>query len=125
MYMHYTRLLFLLSIVAATAVTVVNMKILLEARYWSWVLVLSVFFSIISYITFTLIFTAIPMFSAPILPNNFNEYFTYVEFFNQPILINVFVTFLIVVTALIPDFLLIVYESIKEKLQRVKKVIPD
>ena len=101
------------------------MKILLEARYWSWVLVLSVFFSIISYITFTLIFTVIPMFSTPILPNNFNEYFTYVEFFNQPILINVFVTFLIVVTALIPDFLLIVYESIKEKLQRVKKVIPD
>ena len=123
--MHKTRLLYLLSIVAATAVTVVNMKILLEARYWSWVLVLSVFFSIISYITVTLIYTAIPMFSVAILPNNFNEYFTYVEFFNQPILINVFVTFLIVVTALIPDFLLIVYESIKEKLQRVKKVIPD
>ena len=101
------------------------MKILLEARYWSWVLVLSVFFSIISYITVTLIYTAIPMFSVAILPNNFNEYFTYIEFFNQPILINVFVTFLIVVTALIPDFLLIVYESIKEKLQRVKKVIPD
>ena len=65
------------------------------------------------------------MFSVAILPNNFNEYFTYIEFFNQPILINVFVTFLIVVTALIPDFLLIVYESIKKKLQRVKKVIPD
>ena len=111
--------------VAGTAVTVVNLKILLEARYWSWPLILTVFMSICLYIVVTLIYNAIPLFSSPVFPSNFNEYFTYVSFFSQPILINVAITLLIVVAALLPDCLLIVHETIKEKLQRVKKVLPD
>ena len=111
--------------VAGTAVTVVNLKILIEARYWSWVLVLSVFLSILSYVAITLIYNAIPIFSTPILPSNYNEYFTYISFFSKPFLISVVISLLIMVTALLPDFLLIVYQSINEKLQRVKKITPD
>ena len=120
------KLLFLLSIgamIAGTAVTVVNIKILLEARYWSWVLVLSVFFSIIAYVTITLFDTAIPMFNVPFL-RNYDEYYTYIQFFSEPILINLTVTILIVVTSLIPDILLIAYENAMEQLKSVKKVVP-
>ena len=120
------KLLFLLPIgamIAGTAVTVVNIKILLEARYWSWVLVLSVFFSIIAYVTITLFNTAIPMFNIPFL-RNYDEYYTYIQFFSKPILINLTVTILIVVTSLIPDILLIAYENVIEKLKSVKKVVP-
>ena len=120
------KLLFLLSIgamIAGTAVTVVNIKILLEARYWSWVLVLSVFFSIIAYVTITLFDTAIPMFNVPFL-RNYDEYYTYIQFFSEPILINLTVTILIVMTSLIPDILLIAYENAMEQLKSVKKVVP-
>ena len=109
--------------IAGTAVTVVNIKILLEARYWSWVLVLSVFFSIIAYVTITLFNTAIPMFNVPFL-RNYDEYYTYIQFFSEPILINLTVTILIVVTSLIPDILLIAYENAMEQLKSVKKVVP-
>ena len=111
--------------VAGSAVTVVNLKILLESRYWSWILVLAVFASILSYVVVTLINNAIPMFSNPILPDNFNEYFTYVSFFSQPILMVIFVNFVIVATALLPDSLLILHESIRERLRSVKKVLPE
>ena len=120
------KLLFLLPIgamIAGTAVIVVNIKILLEARYWSWVLVLSVFFSIIAYVTITLFNTAIPMFNVPFL-RNYDEYYTYIQFFSKPILINLTVTILIVVTSLIPDILLIAYENVIEQLKSVKKVVP-
>ena len=120
------KLLFLLPIgamIAGTAVTVVNIKILLEARFWSWVLVLSVFSSIIAYVTITLFNTAIPMFNVPFL-RNYDEYYTYIQFFSKPILINLTVTILIVVTSLIPDILLIAYENVIEKLKSLKEVVP-
>ena len=113
------------SAIAGTAVTVVNLKVLLEARYWSWPLILSVFFSIASYVSVTLIYDVILIKPGSVFATNFDAYFTYVELFNETLLINCVVTLLIVIAALLPDCVLIVYNNIREKLNHAKKVIPD
>ena len=103
----------------------VNLKILLEAKYWSWVLVLSVFGSIASYVAVTLIFNVIPLFPDSLLSSNYDTFFNYVVLYGQPALIIFSVTILIIVLALLPDCLIIVMSDIKEKLSNAKKVIPN
>ena len=113
------------SAIASSAVTVVNFKVLLEARYWSWPLVISVFFSIASFVIVTLIYDVIFIGPESIFASNFDSYFTYVELFSDTLLINASVTLVIIVAALLPDCLYILYDNLQEKLKHAKKTIPD
>ena len=111
---------------AGGAVTVVNLKILLEARYWSWTLVMFVFTSIGFFVVNTLVFYVIlitPETNLLVYDSNYPEYYTYNELFKYPI-INFTVVLLILVAALLPDSLLIIYENTKEKLKSAKNAMP-
>ena len=111
---------------AGGAVAVVNLKILLEARYWSWTLVMFVLTSIGFFVVNTLVFDIILITSETnllVYESNYNEYYTYNEVFKYPI-INLAVVMLILVLALLPDLLLIIYENTREKLKRAKNVMP-
>ena len=111
---------------AGGAVAVVNLKILLEARYWSWTLVMFVLTSIGFFVVNTLVFDIILITSKTnllVYESNYNEYYTYNEVFKYPI-INLAVVMLILVLALLPDLLLIIYENTREKLKSAKNVMP-
>ena len=113
---------------AGAAVTVVNLKILLEARYWSWTLVMFVLTSIGFFVINTLLFDSLIL----IIPGkpawlffydtNYPEYYTYNELFKSPI--NLVVILLTLVVALLPDLLLNIYENTKERLKKAKDVMP-
>ena len=113
---------------AGAAVTVVNLKILLEARYWSWTLVMFVLTSIGFFVINTLLFDSLILIT-PGQPawlffyeTNYPEWHTYNELFKSPI--NLVVILLTLVVALLPDLLLNIYEDTKGKLKRAKDVLP-
>ena len=113
---------------AGAAVTVVNLKILLEARYWSWTLVMFVLTSIGFFVINTLLFDSLILIT-PGNPSwlffydtNYPEWYTYNELFKNPI--NLVVILLTLVVALLPDLLLNIYEDTKGKLKRAKDVLP-
>jgi magnesium-transporting ATPase (P-type) len=94
------------AIVACTSVLVVNAKILIEARYWSWPLVLSVVLSVISYVVITLLEQQFLVESS--LLDNTDQFRTYLHvIYLPPTWLG---TLLLVVTALLPDVLLQVWD---------------
>ena len=113
------------SAVAGAGVAVVNLKVLLESKYWSWVLVLATVFSIFSYVTVTVIFNVIPLFPDAVLESNFDQFYAYLELYNETIVSYLAVNVLVIFAALLPDCLIIICGDIKQNLRHAKKVIPN
>ena len=110
------------AVVAAGAISVVNLKTLVEAKYWSWLLLVSIVWSILNYIIGTLIYNFMNFDNA--IYDSRETYYAYPYMFSSPIIIHVSVILLTIVTALLPDFLFIILTDIKDKIQREKKTLP-
>ena len=110
---------------AQVMLDVVNLKVLLESKYWSWVLVLATVFSIFSYVTVTVIFNVIPLFPDAVLESNFDQFYAYLELYNETIVSYLAVNVFVIFAALLPDCLIIICGDIKQNLRHAKKVIPN
>jgi hypothetical protein len=56
---------------------------------------------------------------------NYDVFYTYNHMFSETVVINVLVTILIIVAALLPDFVILVASDTYEKLQHTKKTSPQ
>lgn len=110
------------SVIAGASCTIVNLKILLEAKYWSWLLVLSVAWSIGSYVAGTIIYDSVLMDNMFVA--NYDVFFTYNHMFDETIVIHFLITIFIVVTALLPDFIFAVAFDMQARLKVMKKTAP-
>lgn len=98
------------AVVAGSAVVVTNLKICLEARFWSWPLIFTIFWSIVSYVIGTIIYDH--WLIDNVIADNSDQFRTYTIMFNsQSILYNVVVNLLIVVMALTPDLIITVFRN--------------
>ena len=112
------------AVVAATSCTIINLKILLETRFWTWWLILSVVLSLGSYIVLTLSYNAIhysELIGQFITPDVF---YTYIYMFDRRIVINILVTLISVVIALLPDIIIVIICDMKSRLRQIKKTLP-
>ncbi len=101
---------------------IVNLKILLESRYWSWLIIVVVLGSIGSYVAFTLVYDAILMDN--LFSNTFDVYYTYNHMFEEAGMINFVVTVFSIILALLPDFIILVFKDNLERLQYSRKTAP-
>ena len=112
------------AVVAATSCTIINLKILLETRFWTWWLILSVVLSLGSYIVLTLSYNAIhynEVLESFIIPDVF---YTYIYMFDRRIVINFLVTLISLVIALLPDIIIVIICDMKSRLRQIKKTLP-
>ena len=112
------------AVVAATSCTIINLKILLETRFWTWWLILSVVLSLGSYIVLTLSYNAIhysELIGQFITPDVF---YTYIYMFDRRIVINILMTLISVVIALLPDIIIVIICDMKSRLRQIKKTLP-
>ena len=110
---------------AATSSTIINLKILLEARFWTWWLMLSVLLSLGSYIVLTLSYNAIPT-NGGVIETFISRdvFYTYIYMFDRRIVINFLVTFISLVIALLPDIIIVIICDMKSRLRQIKKTLP-
>ena len=88
------------ALVAFTSVIILNLKILVESRYWTWILVISIALSIGSYLVITILYD---QFLIPVMFNNFNQFRTLHRVIDDPI--SWLGIMLLTVMALLPDVL--------------------
>lgn len=98
------------AVVAAATVTVVNLKVLLEARHWNWILVTTTVWSIVSYVAGTLVYDSVVMDNS--IVDNYDVFYTYIHMFTDSVVTNVATTVLIIVLALIPDFVMLAFKNV-------------
>ena len=110
------------AVVAGTSVAIVNLKILIEAKYWTIWIVLSVLASIISYIVLTLAYCRIYVENS--LFDTKDVFYTYIYMFDWRILINILVTLISIFMALLPDFLVVIICDMNKRLKQNKKTMP-
>jgi len=104
------------SCVALTSITVINLKVLVEARHWNFILVISVFGSILSYYAVTIITQHFLMTSFFSNAQQFRAFLRVA--FRLPTWLGIFY---VTVAALIPDVCIKAFKPVFLKAKEVRK----
>ena len=110
------------AVVAGTSCAIINLKILIESKYWSIWLIISVFLSIVAYVVITLAYSAFYLESS--ILDTTDLFYTYIYMCDSRIVINILVTLISLILALLPDVIIVILCDMKMRLNQKKKTMP-